>query len=497
MSEVSRVTSGIPPLSTIKDPDVRRAFEAIVQGWRIRNGDLKPQSDERFITKGELQNLVYDINRGYFSPGGAGSELLTGGGNEGVSTPVMEYVARLLEATTRDILNSRMWTKLGEKIPILEIPNLFTRVGEAEVAIKNEVTSRQTADAAIVQSVNALGVRVGNNEAGLVSEANLRTNSDNALATAVNTLWAAVGDNSALVQSGSNGVVNRVGAIAQRWNQTQAAVKDPITGDYIGIATVRDEAKAEVDKVKNRMTSEWSVKVGVDGYIAGIGLMAEKDMTTGATSSIVLIRADKFAVGSASVGSAVPFKVYTTQVVAPDGVTVIPPGVYMDSAVIGNGTIGRAKIGYAEIDTLRVAGRAITSSQYSAAVVNQSMTTDYAIICFTDVTIPQIGGSAQLAATGTCSAYPTDGTTTSFELSIYVRQQPDYLYPGEFIGAAGVTIGSGGVVNALCSHKELAPGTYRIALLQRINPPPSGYSWPTSKGTVTFSGSLLIQSAYR
>lgn len=464
MSEVSRVTSGIPPLSTIKDPDTRRALEAIVQGWRIRNGDLKPQGDERFITKGELKSLVITVNNGYFSPGGEGHALLNSGA---VPQPVADYVSRVVESTTADILNSKIWVKLGEKVPILQLPDLFTRVGAAEVAIQDEVTSRQTADEAIVRSVNALGVRVDSNEAGLVNEANLRTNSDNALATAVNTLWAVVGDSSALVQSGASGVTNRVGAVAEQWSQTQAAIKDPVTGQYVGTAAVRDEAKAEANRIKNRLTAERTIKVDVNGYVAGIGVIAEQDMTTGATSSAVIVRADKFAVGSASTGSAVPFKVYTTQVVAPDGVTVIQPGVYIDEAFVGSGTIGSAKIGYAAIDTLKLAGGSVTTMSYQEGGSGSIVAGwgDYLVAIMHQMP----AGSSGVVLNGFVLL---SGNGASATVNIMIGKTP-----------SGLSLGTGGSVLLKSTGVSVVNGFYSSYAVTAFDPYPDG-SWTYWLATV-------------
>lgn len=118
MSEVSRYTAGIPPLHTVKDPDTRRVLEAIVAGWRTRNGDLKPNSDERFITKGELQALVEGVNSGYFAKGGPGYAALQ---SSAPQTNLDINIERALSDLTRDVFNDPLWTDLGERIRLIDL----------------------------------------------------------------------------------------------------------------------------------------------------------------------------------------------------------------------------------------------------------------------------------------------------------------------------------------------------------------------------------------
>ena len=486
MSDITRPVASIPPLSTIKDTDTRRVLEAVVQGWRVRNGDLKPDSDQRFITKGELQNLVSDINSGYFAPGGPGNKLIDDvvkGGD------IAKKVDDLLAATDQDILTSYIWAKLGERIPIEQIPDIFARTSNVETLVRRETTERKTADEAIVTDVTQLGARVGQNEAGLSNEVLLRTNSDNALATAVNTMWAKMGDNAALVQSGANGVTNRAGAVAEKWDQVQATISDPLTGNFVSTAAVRDEARASADKVTNRLTAERTIKVDVDGYVAGIGLIADKDLNTGATTSAVIVRADKFAVGSASTGNAVPFKVYTAYTVAPDGVTVIPPGVYINDAFIGNGTIGRAQIGVAQIDTLRLGGEAVIIPRFNEVVTSLGLTESWSDdVCYVDFTVSGLpaSSSASVCVTAVLQSYPSNGTSTNLVVGIFAN--------GSLNTEVGNTYAASGITTTNVGQFPVGNGTHRASIRVKCRATPGG---ATSKAGNTFFGKILVQTAKR
>lgn len=291
MSEIVRYTNAIPPLSTIKDTDTRRVLEALVGSWRTRNGDLKPESDERFITKGELAGLVGGINNDYFKKG-AGQDLLASQPVPGVDTTAV------LDA----VIGSPLWTDLGSRISLIRLA----------------------------------GNKTG---AGLDLETTYRANSDNALASAVNTLWAALGDGSAIIQTGATGVVNRAGAVATSWNQTQAAIQDPTTHEFISTATVRTEAAAVASRVDG-VEAKYTVKIDVNGYVAGYGLIATANGA--AATSEFIVRADKFSIGTASgpsIPPVAPFSVLTTTDAQGN-----PAGVYMNTAFIKKASITSAYI---------------------------------------------------------------------------------------------------------------------------------------------------------
>ena len=92
----------------------------------------------------------------------------------------------------------------------------------------------------------------------------------------------------------------------------------------------------------NGIKAQYTVKTDVNGYVAGIGLINE-----GSGKSLFIIRADQFAIAApASVGNEAKyaFNYQAGPVTLPNG-TVVPAGLYLDSANIGY--ISASKI-YAE-----------------------------------------------------------------------------------------------------------------------------------------------------
>ena len=96
----------------------------------------------------------------------------------------------------------------------------------------------------------------------------------------------------------------------------------------------------------NGIEGEYSVRIDNNGYVTGFGLT-----NSGPTNSAFYVRADKFAIASPGQNSIIPFTVVTTPYTASNGVSV-PAGTYIDAAYIRAATITAAKIGSVNADTI-------------------------------------------------------------------------------------------------------------------------------------------------
>lgn len=104
----------------------------------------------------------------------------------------------------------------------------------------------------------------------------------------------------------------------------------------------------------NGVLAEYTIKLDVNGLVAGIGVI-----NTG-TSSAIGINADYFYIGAPS-GGKKPFMVLTSaQTIG--GVTY-PAGTWIDVALIANATIGTAHIANAAITTAKIADLAVTNAK--------------------------------------------------------------------------------------------------------------------------------------
>ena len=247
-------------------------------------------------------------------------------------------------------------------------------------AISSEATARASADTAISNTVTTLQAKVDNDiTAAISSEATARANADGALSTRIDTTQASVGTNTSAIQAEATARVNADGALSTRIDTTQASVAsknrtyrqdEPPTNTPVGTLVAGDvwydsndgnklyrwggsawvasdnvqiaQNTASVQQVTTaqattdgKLGAMWSVKMQVNAngqYVAaGIGLGIEN--TEAGLQSQFLVSADRFAVVNTLAGGGLvtPFVVQGGQVI-------------MNSAVIGNATIGFAKI---------------------------------------------------------------------------------------------------------------------------------------------------------
>lgn len=120
-------------------------------------------------------------------------------------------------------------------------------------------------------------------------------------------------------------------------------------GNYTTTAALQQNyyTKASGETLEGRYT----VKVDLNGYVAGFGLAATAN--TGTPTSEFIIRADRFSIAAPGQTAIIPFIVQASATTL-NGVAV-PAGVYMDAAFIKNGTITSVKIGNGEIDDAKIA----------------------------------------------------------------------------------------------------------------------------------------------
>ena len=136
------------------------------------------------------------------------------------------------------------------------------------------------------------------------------------------------------------------------------------------------------------LSSQYSVKLDNNGHVAGFGLSNTDN--DGTPTSAFIIRADKFALVNPSATNEqtnspanstdviVPFTVQATAILNDDGSTLVPAGVYMDTAFIRHGSITNAFIQDATIDHAKIASvdaDTITTGEINTSLLNIDGTT--------------------------------------------------------------------------------------------------------------------------
>ncbi len=204
----------------------------------------------------------------------------------------------------------------------------------------SEQSARATEDMALAQRIDTVTAQVGQNAAAISAEQTARATADSALASQVETLSAKVNnDIAAALQSEATARADADGALSSRIDTAQAKADS-------ASASVQTTSTA-LATMDGKLAAMWSVKLGVTAngtyYGAGMGIGIEN--TPEGMQSQVLFQADRFAVINVANG------VITTPFVIQGG------QVFINSAVIGDGTIDMAKIATALQSTDYVAGQ--------------------------------------------------------------------------------------------------------------------------------------------
>lgn len=263
------------------------------------------------------------------------------------------------------------------------ISGLTTRLGAAEASIVSEQTTRASEDEALATSISGLSARLGTAEGAIASEATARASADGALAQDISEVVARVGDAEADITNMDRALVgycSRGGystkasceAAGGTWLYRPFAesVKQVTVSDGESTATVEQMFQAHQDDL-GHLYGQYTLKIDNNGHVSGFGISSGVS-SDGIVNSSFIINADDFSVAS-PYGDRIPFVVRTT------GTTIngeyVPPGVYIQDAMIANGTITSAKIADATIDSAKISdltATKITSGSISVGTSIQS-----------------------------------------------------------------------------------------------------------------------------
>ena len=359
-------------MDAVQDENARIVLRAIVDGLNVRNG-ATGAGDMAFVTRGELEGSQSALSMGI-------SRQI-----DDYTTQVRKITPGMISQVINDlqaqIMESKLFKDLGERVNLIDKPGgiferlgnaettlvheqnlrvegdtglsqridvMGVRVGNAEVVITNEVTQRINGDTALSTRIDQMGTRVGTAEAAISTETTQRVNADNAIQQTISTQYAAVNNNLSLLQSSQTTTANNVAALTTTMQQVRAQV-----GANAVAIQQETQARAAAD---GTLYAQWTLRVDVGGRVSGFGLASSQNV------SDFIVRADRFSIASPSTQAGIqpkmPFIVTTTNQIV-NG-REVPPGVWIEDAFIANGTITRAMIGVAEIDTLVLAGNAVT-----------------------------------------------------------------------------------------------------------------------------------------
>lgn len=195
-------------------------------------------------------------------------------------------------------------TALGQRIDSVTA-TVTQNKNTTDAAITGANTARATADTALGQRIDAVIATANtdrtNANAAITAEQTARANADSALGTRVDTLTATVNSNNtsqtAAVQSEATARANADSAQASQITTLQTQTNS-------NTASIQTQANSI-----NGLSAQYTVKTDVNGYVAGYGLATTSN--NGTPTSAFIVNADKFGVGAAGKGTAMPFMVDT------------------------------------------------------------------------------------------------------------------------------------------------------------------------------------------
>ena len=206
------------------------------------------------------------------------------------------------------------------------IDTQVVRIDDNAAAIQSESTVRATEDEALAKSITLLTAEVGDNRAAIQTESETRASEDSALASQITQLeaevdgkFAGIRDEMQVIISDAEKLASRVGTVELDLDETKGAIEQKFK-------VFEDEFES--------IRAEYTVKLDVDGYVGGFGLVNDGDVIT------ALWRVDVFGVGA-------PGSEKLTFAIDAEENRVV-----MDGAYIKNASITDAQIGNLNVDKL-------------------------------------------------------------------------------------------------------------------------------------------------
>ncbi|WP_426722528.1 phage tail protein [Enterobacter cloacae complex sp. 310G5] len=215
-------------------------------------------------------------------------------------------------------LDSSMASRLEE---------LGAQTDKASGGIQNNAIALITSTLAQVNQRNLLSVQYGDNKASIKRVDNVMADASKAVAESLRTLDSSTGGNTANVTDLSKTLADFTQVSATQIN----SLKVTVNGQS---AAIIQNSQVSAD-INNNLNAMYSIKVAVDSngnqYAAGMGIGVQN--TPSGMQTQVLFLADRFAVMTQAGGAVtLPFVIQNGQAIIRD-------------TVIGDGTIGNAKIG--------------------------------------------------------------------------------------------------------------------------------------------------------
>lgn len=267
-------------------------------------------------------------------------EDLTGQISAGVLAISLREDIDKITLNYQDLLSEIRNRIAGDGALSLALEDLQAGVTQAMAFVHEEINTRIDGENALAQQVSVIAALNANNASAIINEATARVTADGAHTQQINALYAATDTNAAAVITETNARTNADSALASQITTAQSTLGDQIASVQTGLQT-------NINTVDGKVTSIgalYTAKVSVNGLVGGFGIY-NNGHTVEAGFDV-----DRFWIGRTASDKVLPF-------------------------IIDAGTvyINKARIRNADIDTLKIAGGAVTSMAYGAMPANTTV----------------------------------------------------------------------------------------------------------------------------
>ena len=207
-----------------------------------------------------------------------------------------------------------------------KVTTLQSEFNTTTTQIRQSLQTLSSADQALTNQINQAISDYNGQIAGVKTQIQTVSNSVSALSQSTSTNFATVNNNLSLIRTDVRAVTDLAGSNASKITTLQTNVA--------GVKTSAENALKLATTTEGKVNGAWTVKFDANGYVTGAGLSLEGK--GGNFQSSFFVRADRFAIGNPqapNIAPKIPFKVFTTTSTLPDG-SQVPPGVYMDEAIV-------------------------------------------------------------------------------------------------------------------------------------------------------------------
>ena len=254
-------------------------------------------------------------------------EDITGQIDRGVlGTALRQDIARI--ALNYDELTDEIRNRIaGDAALSGAFADLEAGLVEAVSLVHTEITTRQDGDNALAQQMTIIAAANAANASAIIDENTARVTADEALTRSYQAVLAATEKNAAAIVDERLARTTADSSLAQQISTTQSTLGNQIASVQVGAQTQIDATNRRV----NQIGALWTARVSVNGLVGGFGVYNNGEFVEAGFD------VDRFWIGRTQANKRKPF-------IIENGTT------YIDSAVIRE----------ASIDTLKIAGDAVT-----------------------------------------------------------------------------------------------------------------------------------------